>query len=226
MVILDKRLSGIAAFVRPSSVFADIGTDHAYIPIFLVTKGICSKGYASDLRKGPLDSARKNLAINAVTDNIEIFLSDGLKEYKDKKVDDYIIAGMGGELIVKILEEAPFEITEDMNFILQPMSSEEELHNYLFSAGFQITEETAVFDKEKGYIIISAKKTAIKSEKSDIYPYVGELDLKLEESKKYVRKKINSLNKKCQGLIKAGRVDESKIYERLIKKLKRGINED
>ena len=63
MVILDKRLRAIAESVRENSVFADIGTDHAYIPIFLITKGICKMGYASDLRQGPLDSARKNLNI-------------------------------------------------------------------------------------------------------------------------------------------------------------------
>jgi tRNA (adenine22-N1)-methyltransferase len=212
--------------VRKDSIFADIGTDHAYVPIFLITKGICQKGYASDLRQGPLDSARKNLNIYGGADNIELFISDGLKEYKDIKVDDYIIAGMGGELIAKIISEAPFEITDNMQFVFQPMSSEEELRIYLNDNGFKTVSEIAVSDKDKDYIVMTVKKGSNNIKDYDVYKYIGFINPALDDSKKYVRKKIKSLYKKYDGLTVSGNTDDAEKVMAIIKKLRREINED
>ena len=93
---LDNRLMAIAELVRKDKIFADIGTDHAYLPVYLVEKGIVNHAIAADLRVGPLDNAKETVVSHNLTDKIELRLSDGLDNFKDNEVEEIAVAGMGG----------------------------------------------------------------------------------------------------------------------------------
>lgn len=104
MIVLSPRLKTAADMVRKGVVAADIGTDHAYLPSYLVLSGICPRALACDLRKGPLENAAETLEHWNIADKISLRLSDGLDELSAGEADDIIMAGMGGILIAKLLE--------------------------------------------------------------------------------------------------------------------------
>ena len=102
---LSKRLETVASFVPKGSNIADIGTDHGYVPIYLVREGQAEHAVAMDVRKGPLERARAHVAEAGLGSRIDVRLSDGLAGLKPGEADCVVIAGMGGELIIHILEE-------------------------------------------------------------------------------------------------------------------------
>ncbi len=104
-VKLSKRLERIASFVQPGSRVADIGTDHGYVPIWLVQKGVCPSALAMDVRKGPLERAEEHVEEVGLSGKIELRLSDGLAKLKAGEADTVVIAGMGGKLTCRILEQ-------------------------------------------------------------------------------------------------------------------------
>jgi len=136
--ILDGRLSLAASFVREGSVVADIGTDHAYLPIYLVLSGISKKAIAADINEGPLERARLNCEKYDVSGRISFCLSDGLKELPltEASVTDIVICGMGGELIASIIDASDYVKHPDVRLILQPMSQAAKLRAYLSENGF------------------------------------------------------------------------------------------
>ena len=101
--MISERLKAVAGMVTKGKKVADIGTDHGYVPIYLVENSICSKVYAMDINEGPLKIADKNIAIHGLSDKIETIQSNGMEKLKDNMVDGAIISGMGGDLIVDIL---------------------------------------------------------------------------------------------------------------------------
>ena len=104
---LNSRLLKIAGMIRKDARVADIGTDHAYLPVFLINRGICSKVFACDVADGPLKNAKDNIESSRVT-GIELRKGDGLNAVKPFEADTFVLAGMGGDLIAKIIEAAPF----------------------------------------------------------------------------------------------------------------------
>ena len=137
---LSKRLQTIADFVKKGAVVADIGTDHAHIPIYLIKNNIISKAYACDINKGPLEKAKENINYYGVK-NIELRLSNGLEKLKTDEADTVIIAGMGGELITDILEKGRRFFESKRKFILSPHTKIDEVRKFLLSNGFEITKE-------------------------------------------------------------------------------------
>ena len=103
---LDKRLLSCADYVRAGAVFADIGTDHGYLPLFLLRSGRIERAYLSDVNEGPLSSARANAASEGLLDRCEFTLADGAAALSGKGITDYAICGMGGELIASIIDAA------------------------------------------------------------------------------------------------------------------------
>lgn len=156
---LDARLLAAAKFVREGAYACDIGTDHAYLPVYLVLIGRASRALASDINKGPVMRAKESVAKYGVTDKIDVVLSDGLKGAEGYPVTDIIIAGMGGELIASILEDAKWVKNEKYRLILQPMTHAEILRKYLADNGFSIIDEDMVKDtgNNKIYQIICAE---------------------------------------------------------------------
>ena len=113
---LDARLLSVAKFVREGAYACDIGTDHAYLPVYLVITGRAERALASDINKGPVMRAEESVARYGVSDKIKVILSDGLAGAEKNPVTDIIIAGMGGELIASILEAAKW--TRDRKYRL------------------------------------------------------------------------------------------------------------
>ena len=155
---LSKRLQTIADFVKKGSVVADIGTDHAHIPIYLIKNNIISKAYACDINAGPLEKAKENINYYGVK-NIELRLSNGLEKLKTDEADTFIIAGMGGELITDILEKGRIFFDAERKFILSPHTKTDEVRKYLLSNGFEITKEDMCIDEGKFYTVMEALYT-------------------------------------------------------------------
>ena len=177
---LSKRLSAAASFVRHGAVVADIGTDHAYLPIHLVSSGKSSFAIASDINEGPIASARENIKKFGLEDKIHARVADGLDGIAEYKPDHILICGMGGELIARILNDSAYIKENKVRLILQPMTSIKELREYL-SCGFKITDETVVYDASKYYQIICAEYDGNKYTYSDLELEVGKINIEKRE---------------------------------------------
>ena len=154
-MILPERLLAVAKAVSGKRL-ADIGTDHAYLPIYLLENGIIDFAVCSDIKKGPLTNAEKNISKHGLKEKVRLCLADGLSGINSDECDTAVIAGMGGEMIAHILEAG---IPKGINqFILQPMRNIDFLRRKLHSLGIKITDEMLVREKEKFYIIICAEK--------------------------------------------------------------------
>ncbi len=152
---IPHRLTEIANLVDGKKV-ADIGTDHGYLPIYLLDKGIIDYAVCSDVKEGPLKNAEKNIKKFGFENKTRLCLADGLCGIKPNEADTAVIAGMGGEMIANILEKGiPAGID---NFVLQPMRNIDVLRKKLHSIGLVITFEKLVKEKGKFYIIICASK--------------------------------------------------------------------
>lgn len=197
---LDSRLFLCAKNVRPGKFVADVGTDHAYLPIWLVLNNLTPCALATDVREGPLLNAQKNIAKFNVENKVSTRLSDGLDSVKPDEVDDIVIAGMGGELIVKIISRAGWLKDNSKHLILQPMSTEPELREFLTKEGFKIISEQAVVSSGKVYTVMSVFFDASCSNFDKIYPYVGRLRENLTpEACLYVEKTVRDLKNKLKG---------------------------
>ena len=197
---LDERLALCASFVREYSKIADIGTDHAYLPVYLIKSGRADHAVAADVRVGPLENAKKNISENGLSDRIKTVLSDGLEKISSDEADDIVIAGMGGELIVKIIEAAPWLKNSSKHLILQPMTRAEELREYLCREGFRIITEKACISCKKSYSVILCEYDGAERECSDVYRYIGELDNdKSTEAERYKYVINEKLKKKIKG---------------------------
>lgn len=196
---LDERLLTIASFVRKNKVFADIGTDHGYIPVYLAGNGICPSGYACDINALPLKKAENNIKGHSLESKIKPLLCDGLDALKGG-VDDIIIAGMGGDTIIHILSSAPWVKNENIHFILQPMTKIEKLREYLYEQGFYIEEEQAVESGRFVYTVMSIFFDGQKKEITTPFYYGGKLLEKKDKlSIRYIEHVIFVLQKKAQG---------------------------
>ena len=154
---LSPRLLCVAKLVRQNAVLADVGTDHAYLPLFLLSVGKIDRAICSDINEGPLASARENASEDGLTDKITFLLTSGLTGVMPYGPTDIAICGMGGELISAIIENAPDSYQKGVRFILQPMSRQEYLRATLYRLGFAIVEEEYVREGDKPYLVLVAE---------------------------------------------------------------------
>lgn len=152
---LSPRLAAIAAQVPKGAVLADIGTDHAYLPVSLLLDGTISSAFASDVNQGPLDRGRETARQAGVEEKIEFRLADGLDGLDKTKPDVVVLAGMGGELIARILSQVPW--TREVLLLLQPMTAQPELRRWLTGSGYRIEKETLVREGDKLYVILTVR---------------------------------------------------------------------
>ena len=148
---LSKRLTAVAGLVTEGASVADIGTDHGYIPIHLIEQNLSPKVIAMDINKGPLERARIHIAGYGMSDRIETRLSDGLAAVKPKEVEEMIVAGMGGGLVIHILNEDPAKTRSLKELILQPQSELAKVRRYLEEHRFRIVAEDMVEEDGKYY---------------------------------------------------------------------------
>lgn len=210
---LDDRLSAVASLVRNGKRVADIGTDHGYLVAYLVENGMCPSGIAADLRKGPLDNARQTVIEQGLSEKIELILSDGLTNIPSDACDDIVIAGMGGNLIAEILENAPWVKDEKINIVAQPMTHAEVLRQWFVDNDFTITKEKTATDGKRYYCIISANYTSTKTEHKHSYIYTGEIKAETDTDIKYLRKILTALTKKYDALMSANKEDTDNLKE-------------
>ena len=158
---LSNRLMTIAKLVPNNSIVADIGTDHGFVPAYLIENRISKKVIGTDISKGSLDKIIEYVKELGFEDRIDTRLGDGLEVIKPYEVDTLIVAGMGGLLIKEILEKNKAVSDSIINFILQPMVAGKELREYLISNNFEILKEKLIKEDNKYYEIIYAKKGKI-----------------------------------------------------------------
>lgn len=155
-MVLSKRLHSIARMVTPGNRLVDVGTDHGYIPIYLMKEGIIPGALAMDINKGPLERADAHINEFGFGDNIQTRLSDGLAKYNTGEGDTILIAGMGGALTVNILTQGYDKLSDIKELILSPQSEIFLVRRFLNKEGFRIVDEKMVLDEGKYYTVIRA----------------------------------------------------------------------
>ena len=217
-----KRLLSAAEFVRQGAYFADIGTDHAYLPLFLLKEGKIPRAVCADINRGPLESARKNAEAEGMCEKIKFFLTDGAAALSDEGITDYAICGMGGELIAGIIEAAPHLKSHGVRLILQPMTRPAHLRRDLAENGFSILDERYSDDGGKFYVCLCAEYTGEYSVICDFEAEFGILGQRRAENRAergYLDTKIKSLTRAARG--KAEGRDKSSPESELLSELER-----
>ena len=154
---LSVRLKAVAELVSDGRCLADIGTDHAYIPIWLVKSGRISEAIAADVNRGPLQRALEHIRDNGLEDRIKLRLSDGFLALKPGEADSAVLAGMGGGLMIRILKEGAREVEHLEECILQPQSEIEKVRAFLLEEGFLFLKEDMVEEDGKYYPMMKVK---------------------------------------------------------------------
>lgn len=189
--MLDKRLKLCAELVRGTRV-CDVGTDHAYLVVDLLSEGKCVSAVAADINEKPLAAARETLEKAGVSRKVELILSDGLENVPEDGITDIVIAGMGGELIAGILSRCYW--LEGRNLILQPMSRPEKLIDFLCGNGFEIIEQRAVTEGKFCYTVINAVKNGAKPfVPAELFRILGKLDLNEPSARTYAERRAENL---------------------------------
>ena len=153
---LSARLRAVASFVTEGNRLADIGTDHAYLPIALCADGIIPSAIAADLREGPLEAAGAHVREAGLSERICLRLSDGLAGFKEEEADTVVIAGMGGPLIASLLQRSPFPPASIPEWIFEPQSDASCVRSTLEAQGLCIDQERMVREEGKYYPVIRA----------------------------------------------------------------------
>ena len=215
---LDGRLSSVGKFVRQGAVFADIGTDHGYLPLALLSDGVISHAVLADINEGPLSSAKENAREAGLYDKCSFHLGDGARELSGFGITDIAIAGMGGELIVNIIKSAPHLYREGVRLILQPMSHQRDVREFLAESGFSIVAEDYSYSQKKYYVTIVAEYVGESYAISDTVAYFGDERFLIplnEEKRGYLGARLSALTKARDGKALGGEVceEESRLID-------------
>lgn len=213
MSFLGNRLNTVLDLLKKcdNTLFADIGSDHAFLAIEAIKNGIAVNAVASDINVMPLEKGREN-ARNAGFD-IEFILSDGFDSLENKGVTSAAICGMGGELIAKMILRS--EAAHKCSLILQPMSAQEELRKALWENGFEIKAEEFVTESGKPYVIMLAEYTGIDTEYDYCDLFLGKMRPRAQQFAKYCEKVLSGAEKRRLGII--ARNESSEDIDKLIK---------
>lgn len=215
MIPISPRLLCCASLLK-GDIVCDIGTDHAYLPAYLIKSGKARQIIATDVRQGPLDSAKGTLKRYQVSSDIRLVLSDGFQKVNPKGVTDVVIAGMGGETIRDILSDPSAEfVKKGVNLILQPMTKAEVLRTWLAENGFAITKEIAVKDTHV-YTVMQAYFTGEITKITEAQSYCGKLRRSDPLTQIYIAGVQDRLHTKAHGLEDAGDTEGAAAVRRLI----------
>ncbi len=219
MINPGLRLRMAAEFVRDGVRVADIGTDHAYLPAYLVISGRVVSAIACDIGVGPLENAECTVREMCLTDKIELRLSNGLEKVDSSEVDDIVICGMGGELIARIIDDADWLKSKDKHLVLQPMSAVDDLRLYLARNGFKIHTEKLVKDGGRLYIIFSVYYDGEPFEPAEDYLYVGGITANDEFGLEYLTKNYKRIVKHADMLLNSDKYSERKSLLEIAQKI-------
>lgn len=216
---LDNRLQAVAKLVRPKSYFADIGTDHGYLPVYLVQNGNISRAIAADIHDKPLQQAEHTIQKYRLRDQITLCLSDGLDNI-DPAVTDIAIAGMGGEQIAAIIGRCDWIHSPEKRLIVQPMTKECHLRIFLSQQGYHIEKEVFVEDNHHLYTVMLLQFTGAAYDLSAEEAHAGKSIEQTDPAAiHYLSKKCTQLRKIADGYKKAGKMEKATKYQSLAEKL-------
>lgn len=224
--MLTRRLWLIYDFVAAGKVVADIGTDHGYLIGELVGSGKCPCGYASDIHPKPLEKAREWIEKRGLSGRIQLLCCDGLEGVPMEQVEEVVIAGMGGELIARILSQCPQVKSGKVGLVLQPMTRAPQLRSWLYENGFALTREEAVEEKGFCYSVMRAEYTGLCRRLTEgearmgLLPFVGG-----EAAGKYLRRQRDVLAGILEQTARSGRMaEETRRYRQLLEELDRALS--
>lgn len=218
---LGERLAALASFVPQGARLADIGTDHAYLPIELVQKGIAISAVAGDVHSGPYQSAQANVENLRLEEKIFVRMGDGLAVLTPGEVDTIVIAGMGAGTIIEILEKRP-EVTGVLTrLILQPMIATATIRQWLQANQWNIVDETLVVDDGKLYEIVVAEQGAM----PELEPVMYEIGMILWRNKpqllaRHIDHLISQTQRVLSEMAKSATAGCSPKYNEYLEKLK------
>ena len=226
MLNLSERMLMAAKMVRKGKTVADIGTDHAYLPAYLVLNGITPKALACDVRKGPLENAKKTVELYGLEDKITLRLSDGFDEIEPFEADDFIMCGMGGTLMEQLVSRAYWLKDSSKRIIVQPQSHAEDIRRFFVENGFEIICEDACIDGGKLYCAMAAEYTGNITEKNISYIYTGRLpECEKPEARLYLEKINTQLKKKLEAERIHGSAEAAAYLEKITLETEKAINE-
>ena len=167
--MISKRLELVASFVPQGAILLDVGSDHAYLPIELIERGQIESAIAGEVVEGPYQSAVKNVEAHGLKEKIQVRLANGLAAFEEAdQVSVITIAGMGGRLIARILEEGLDKLADVERLILQPNNREDDLRIWLQDHGFEIVAESILEESGKFYEILVVEAGQMKLSASDV----------------------------------------------------------
>lgn len=198
---MDKRLKIISTLIKDGKGFIDVGTDHAYLPVYMVQNGYKGKIFASDINSSPLDNALKSLVQNNCADKVSLLKMDGLENCPQDEIDTIVISGMGGDTICRILDLAEWCMDDRFTLILQPMTKAEVLRYWLTNNEFGIVSEHLAEENETIYQIMEVR-FGIETKLSDAELFAGKNELCVDKELYRIQldKLINRFNKAITGL--------------------------
>ncbi len=219
-IVLTQRLRTAAELVRQNRKTVDVGTDHGYLPAFLVMGGITDKVTAADIGTGPLENAEKTIKKYSLEGKIGTCLSDGLEKISHD-TEEIIICGMGGTLIAEILGKAEWIKNEEMHLVLQPMTHSYDVRKFLCENGFYIDTEKFCTDTGRDYVVISAFYDGKDHSRDDFYYYFGDVVTGGAPSENgYIKKQIFYVKSRYDGLMLSGKTDDAKIFAEVLDGIK------
>lgn len=217
---LAKRLAALAEYVTRGAVAADIGTDHAYLPVYLIKSGICPRVIATDIKAGPLRSAERQVLEQDLGNKIDLRLGDGLKTLSPGEAQVLVLSGIGGNTIRSILEQSPDIMNTVDRLILQPMADPGDLRIWLAANNWMILYEKLVEEDSRIYVIVVAEPGLEKTTE----PLLLELGPRLLENgdpllNNYLNRVIDKYERVLTGLAasasKAARDKEQQLKKKL-----------
>ena len=220
---LQPRLRLLADLVPRGARLADIGTDHGYLPVYLLQKGQISSAIAADIGQAPLDHARRTAEQYGAGDGLRFLCCDGLQGIGPEDADTVVIAGMGGETIIHILSQAPWTREGKTLLLLQPMTKQEDLRRWLNENGYAQCAERLVRDKDYLYPVL----TAFGGEQPPLSmgELYGGVDIEVDPlAKEYLSARIRRLEQAETGLLKSGD-SENRLRAEKLAEIKRELIE-
>ena len=213
---INKRLLCAASFVEKGASVADIGCDHAYLPIYLIKENIARSVLACDINEGPCETARDNIRRQGLSKVISVRCTDGLVGIEDFAPQNIVICGMGGDLIFRIISDSEYTKTAKPLLILQAMTKVPELRSSLLDSGYNIEKEALVYD-DRLYEVIVCRYDGVKREWNKTELLTGRFFEKNELYREHILKLIKQYTVITDGKKKAGidTTEEEKILEEL-----------
>lgn len=205
MAMLSDRLKAVAQMITPQIPVADIGCDHAYLPIYLVRENMTPYVIACDINAGPVARARENIGDVGLSDKIEVRCGDGLSPLRPGEVRSIVLAGMGGRLMAKILSEGRDALEGISEIVMEPQSEVGALRHFLQDSGYRIISENMVSDESKFYPVIKAVPGEMNWDK-EIYFRYGKILLR--EENPVLHEFLLIERKYCSQLLKELAVNE------------------